>query len=92
MLYINHGSPQLENPLFFYFSFPAIHTLDYHAIDTQTPAMSAPFKQKTVVVGGGPVGALAALYAAQRGHEVELYELRSGMFISWISLFVSRYL
>ncbi|KAG5935272.1 Kynurenine 3-monooxygenase [Claviceps monticola] len=32
--------------------------------------------QKTVIVGGGPVGSLAALYAAQRGHEVELYELR----------------
>ena len=35
-------------------------------------------KQKTVVVGAGPVGALAALYAAQRGHDVEVYELRSG--------------
>ncbi|KAK2606365.1 kynurenine 3-monooxygenase, mitochondrial precursor [Conoideocrella luteorostrata] len=36
--------------------------------------MSVP--QKTVIVGAGPVGSLAALYAAQRGHEVELYELR----------------
>ena len=36
-------------------------------------------KQKTIVIGAGPVGALAALYAAQRGHEVEIYELRSGM-------------
>lgn len=35
--------------------------------------------QKTVVVGAGPVGALAALYAAQRGDEVEVYELRGGM-------------
>jgi hypothetical protein len=35
-------------------------------------------KQKTVVVGAGPVGALAAIYAAQRGHDVEIYELRSG--------------
>ena len=34
---------------------------------------------KTVVIGAGPVGALAALYAAQRGHNVEVYELRSGM-------------
>lgn len=34
--------------------------------------------QKTVVVGAGPVGALAALYAAQRGDDVEVYELRSG--------------
>jgi len=36
---------------------------------------------KTVVVGAGPVGALAALYAAQRGHNVEVYELRAGMSI-----------
>jgi NADPH-dependent 2,4-dienoyl-CoA reductase/sulfur reductase-like enzyme len=34
--------------------------------------------QKTVVVGAGPVGALAALYAAQRGDIVEVYELRGG--------------
>ncbi|KJZ77572.1 Kynurenine 3-monooxygenase [Hirsutella minnesotensis 3608] len=36
--------------------------------------MAAP--QKTVIVGAGPVGSLAALYAAKRGHQVELYELR----------------
>lgn len=36
-------------------------------------------KQKTVIVGAGPVGASAALYAAGRGHEVEVYELRGGM-------------
>lgn len=36
--------------------------------------MEAP--QKTVIVGAGPVGSLAALYAAQRGHHVEIYELR----------------
>ncbi|GME65950.1 Monooxygenase FAD-binding protein [Neofusicoccum parvum] len=35
--------------------------------------------QKTVVVGAGPVGALAALYAAQRGDEVEVYELRGDL-------------
>jgi kynurenine 3-monooxygenase len=33
-------------------------------------------KDKIIVVGAGPVGALAALYAAQRGYTVELYELR----------------
>ncbi|KAE8329725.1 hypothetical protein BDV39DRAFT_202671 [Aspergillus sergii] len=33
-------------------------------------------RQKVVVVGAGPVGCLAALYAAQRGDEVEVYELR----------------
>lgn len=36
-------------------------------------------KQKVLVVGAGPVGALAALYAAQRGDDVEIYELRDGM-------------
>lgn len=33
---------------------------------------------KCVVVGAGPVGALAALYAAARGWQVEVYELRGG--------------
>ena len=37
-------------------------------------------KQKVVVVGAGPVGALAALYAANRGDNVEVYELRGGMY------------
>ncbi|KAK0118469.1 kynurenine 3-monooxygenase, mitochondrial precursor [Cadophora gregata] len=36
-------------------------------------------RQKIVVVGAGPVGALAAIYAAQRGHDVEIYELRSDL-------------
>lgn len=34
--------------------------------------------QKVLVVGAGPVGALAALYAAERGDDVHLYELRAG--------------
>ena len=34
---------------------------------------------KVVVVGAGPVGSLAALYAAQRGYDVDIYELRGGM-------------
>jgi kynurenine 3-monooxygenase len=34
--------------------------------------------QKVVVVGAGPVGALAALYATKRGDEVHVYELRDG--------------
>ncbi|OIW28114.1 kynurenine 3-monooxygenase [Coniochaeta ligniaria NRRL 30616] len=38
-----------------------------------------PKAQKVVVVGAGPVGSLAALYAAQRGHDVEIYELRSDL-------------
>lgn len=35
-------------------------------------------KQKIVVIGAGPVGSLAALYAASRGNDVEIYELRGG--------------
>ena len=35
-------------------------------------------KIKCAVVGAGPVGALAALYAARRGYDVEVYELRGG--------------
>jgi flavin-dependent dehydrogenase len=36
-------------------------------------------KLKIVIVGAGPVGSLAALYAAKRGHDVEVYELRPGI-------------
>lgn len=35
-------------------------------------------RQKVIIVGAGPVGSLAALYAADRGDDVELYELRAG--------------
>lgn len=41
-------------------------------------AMAEKSKQKVVIVGAGPVGSLAALYAAARGDEVEVYELRGG--------------
>lgn len=34
--------------------------------------------RKTVIVGAGPVGSLAAIYAANRGDEVEIYDLRKG--------------
>lgn len=47
-------------------------------------------KQKVVVVGAGPVGALAALYAADRGDNVEVYELRGGIFQLLIRLKVSK--
>lgn len=33
--------------------------------------------QKIVIVGAGPVGSLAAIYAAVRGNDVEVYELRA---------------
>ncbi|KAK2767631.1 kynurenine 3-monooxygenase, mitochondrial precursor [Arachnomyces sp. PD_36] len=36
-------------------------------------------RQKVIVIGAGPVGSLAALFAAARGDEVELYELRAGI-------------
>lgn len=42
--------------------------------------MASTPKQKVVIVGAGPVGALAALYAASRGDDVELYELRGGTY------------
>jgi alkyl hydroperoxide reductase subunit AhpF len=38
-------------------------------------------RQKIVVIGAGPVGTLAAIYAAKRGNDVEVYELRSGTFV-----------
>ena len=34
--------------------------------------------QKVLVVGAGPVGALTGLYAAERGDDVHVYELRDG--------------
>ncbi|WEW59676.1 kynurenine 3-monooxygenase, mitochondrial precursor [Emydomyces testavorans] len=38
-----------------------------------------PKQSKVVIVGAGPVGSLAALYAAARGDDVELYELRGDL-------------
>jgi kynurenine 3-monooxygenase len=35
---------------------------------------------KCVIIGAGPVGALAALYAARRGWDVQVYELRGGTY------------
>lgn len=49
-------------------------------IDHLSSYMMAIPRQKVVVVGAGPVGSLAALYAASRGDEVEVYELRGGTF------------
>ena len=37
--------------------------------------------QKIVVCGAGPVGALAAFYAAKRGDDVHVYEMRDGKYI-----------
>jgi len=35
-------------------------------------------QKKAVVIGGGPVGSLAALYFSKSGWDVEIYELRPG--------------
>lgn len=48
-------------------------------------------KRKIVVIGAGPVGALAAVYAARRGHDVEVYELRGGTSLFSFKKFVSFY-
>jgi len=40
-------------------------------------------EEKVVVVGAGPAGALAALYAARAGDDVEVYELRGG---EWMAM------
>ncbi len=53
-------------------------------------------RQKVLVVGAGPVGALAALYAAGRGDEVAVYELRDGnywiiSYVFWSTLFSSMH-
>lgn len=48
--------------------------------------MAPSTRQKVVVVGAGPVGSLAALYAASRGDEVEVYELRGGTFIVCVTM------
>ena len=51
-------------------------------------------KQKVVVVGAGPVGALAALYAAARGDDVEVYEFRDGMCgfrHTWLKVYLSGF-
>ncbi|KAI7542201.1 hypothetical protein KC316_g15329, partial [Hortaea werneckii] len=41
--------------------------------------MAATRTTKCLVVGAGPVGALSALYAARRGWDVEVYELRGDL-------------
>lgn len=43
-------------------------------------------KIRCAVVGAGPVGALAALYAARRGYEVDVYELRGGTSVAGLDM------
>ena len=49
-----------------------------YPIDIVEIMVEASKAQKVLVVGAGPVGALAALYAAERGDDVHVYELRAG--------------
>lgn len=44
----------------------------------------APVKKKVLVIGGGPVGMEAAIVAAQRGHEVTLYEKADRLGGQWL--------
>ena len=41
-------------------------------------ALLEPLVAAGIAEGAGPVGSLAALYAAVRGYEVDVYELRAG--------------
>ena len=66
-------------------SFPLVYSPDSSIAMTDNTD-----KRKVVVIGAGPVGALAALYAAVRGDDVEVYELRGGTLQHFIFSFQSN--
>lgn len=47
-------------------------------ITTAKSNITQPLKRKVVVIGGGPVGTLAALYFSKANWNVEIHELRPG--------------
>lgn len=61
--------------------FTQIFSFTFHLLTKQKIKMSSEQNQAVVgIVGGGLVGALNAIYFAQRGWKVELYELRPGKY------------
>lgn len=67
-----------ELPILFFLSHNKISLLWSWKLRDSDSSREAMADTKIVVVGAGPVGSLAALYAAKRGYQVEVYELRPG--------------
>ena len=69
----------------FFFSLSLIESCCIR-LEISVIVMTSERRQKVVIVGAGPVGSLTALYAAARGDDVEVYELRGGrsfVYLCW---------